>query len=205
MPRRSPLLNRLLTTGVLAICWTGVAPAWGEEKPAEAPPVATAPMEQSAAAEPSPPPKRIIGPIAVVQERLSGVRFRARVDTGAKSCSLHVEEIQIHDASDKMRKNIGKQAKLRVVDPESQESHWIEAKIAKTVIIMNSAERERRYKVWLTLQHNGFDKRVSVTINDRSNMDCPMLLGRNYLHGDYLVDVAAPEEKLNGAVAQSPN
>jgi hypothetical protein len=30
---------------------------------------------------------------------------------------------------------------------------------------------------------------VLVTLNDRTSMDYPLLVGRNFLHGDFLVDV----------------
>jgi len=35
---------------------------------------------------------------------------------------------------------------------------------------------------------------VLVTLNDRTDMEYPLLVGRNYLRGDFLVDVAKKEE-----------
>ena len=95
--------------------------------------------------------------------------------------------------SEEMRSHIGKKLLFRVNGEKANEGKWIEAKVADTVIIKNAEKQERRYKVWLTLRHNGFEKRVMVTLNDRSKMENPLLIGRNFLHGDYLVDVSAKE------------
>jgi hypothetical protein len=132
--------------------------------------------------------KRVIGATAHLREATSGLRFLARIDSGAKSCSLHAEEVRIDDPSEKMSKNIGKAVRFRVLDSKG-ESHWIEAEIAETVIIKTSEARDKRYKVWLTIRHGKFEKRVTVTLNDRSDMTFPLLIGRNFLRGDFVVDV----------------
>ena len=33
------------------------------------------------------------------------------------------------------------------------------------------------------------EKEVLVTLNNRQHMEYPLLIGRNFLHGDFLVDV----------------
>jgi hypothetical protein len=43
--------------------------------------------------------------------------------------------------------------------------------------------------VMLPLEWNGVKKDVLVTINDRTDMDYPLLIGRNFLRGDFVVDV----------------
>ena len=134
--------------------------------------------------------KQIIGPVATVTEPTTGLKFKARVDTGAQSCSMHVERTEIRDPNPNMRKNIGKKIRLMVIDPKTEKEHWIDSVVSGTVIVKNAEERERRYKVWVTLVHEGFEKRICVTLNDRSDMDYPILLGRNFLYGDYLVDVS---------------
>ncbi len=140
--------------------------------------------------------KCIIGSTATLLEKQSGLKFRARVDTGAKSCSLHVEKIEIQDASTKedvverMTENIGKVITFVVKNGEGK-THILKRKIATYVIIKtsNKAEGKRRYKVPLTFLWKNMEKEVLVTLNDRQHMDYPLLLGRNFLHGDFLVDV----------------
>ena len=136
-----------------------------------------------------PTAKRTIGATAQLQEVSTGIAFKARVDTGAKSRSLHIEEIHFDNPSKNMRKNIGKMARFRIRDTDGKE-HWIEEKIFCTVQVKTSGKKERRYKVWLTLRHDGFEKRVKVTLNDRSQMEFPLLIGRNFLCDDFVVDVS---------------
>lgn len=133
--------------------------------------------------------KRTIGATARLQEVSTGITFKARVDTGAKSCSLHIEEIHFDNPSKNMRKNINDMARFRIRDAEGKD-HWIEEKIVCTVQVKTSGKKERRYKVWLTLRHGDVEKRVKVTLNDRSQMEFPLLIGRNFLCDDFLVDVS---------------
>ncbi len=55
--------------------------------------------------------------------------------------------------------------------------------------LLTSVDQEERYKVRLTLRLHEVKKRVLVTLNDRFHMKYPMLLGRNFLRGDFIVDV----------------
>ncbi len=132
--------------------------------------------------------KRIIGATTTVLEKQSNLLFRARVDTGAKSCSLHVEKISIADEEEKWVDNIGKVVRFKVKN-RTEESPWLEARIDGYVIIKTSGARERRYKVPMTLRWKGVEKTVLVTLNDRDGMEYPLLLGRNFLRGDFVVDV----------------
>src|SRR5687768_13890732 len=54
--------------------------------------------------------KRIIGATAKLTEVKSGLTFQARIDTGAQSCSLHVEKIDIESEVKSRLKNVGKMA-----------------------------------------------------------------------------------------------
>ncbi|MEO0531631.1 MAG: RimK/LysX family protein, partial [Planctomycetota bacterium] len=62
---------------------------------------------------------------------------------------------------------------------------------------------ERRYKVWLELLHNGVSRRVHVSLNDRKHMEYQLLIGRNYLRGRFLVDVAEKRTPLTADGAAS--
>ena len=136
--------------------------------------------------------KHIIGATAVLTEVSSGLPFAARVDTGAHSCSLHVEKVEIKNESKKPLDNIGKSIRF-LIKNEQGESDWVETTIAGVVRVHSSAlkdgEYDRRYKVRLTLEWEDFRKEVLVTLNDRTDMTFPLLVGRNYLRHDFLVDV----------------
>jgi hypothetical protein len=143
------------------------------------------------------PSKQIIGATARLQEISTGFTFHARVDTGAQSCSLHVKKIKIEDKEAKRVRNVGKTVRFLVVGDHGKEA-WIESKIAKAVRIKSSVfddgQYDHRFKVPLTLEWNGFRKEVLVTLNDRTNMEYPLLIGRNFLAGDFLVDVDKKED-----------
>jgi hypothetical protein len=137
--------------------------------------------------------KRIIGATAKLTEVKSGLTFQARIDTGAQSCSLHVEKIDIEGEVKSRLKNVGKKARVLLKDADGK-TKWIEVKIAEAVRVKSSSlktgEYDRRYKVRLTLKWKDFEKEVLVTLNDRAEMEFPLLIGRNYLRGDFLVDVS---------------
>jgi hypothetical protein len=137
--------------------------------------------------------KRIIGATAMVSELSSGLRFPARVDTGAETCSLHVERIEIEDKTPRRVHNIGKAIRIKLKGNDGK-SHWIEGIVADAVRVKSSSlpegEYDHRYKVRLTLEWKDVRKEVLVTLNDRTDMEYPLLLGRNFLNGDFLVDVS---------------
>lgn len=141
--------------------------------------------------------KRIIGATATLTEVRTGLPFAARVDTGAKSCSLHVEKFEIKNESPNPVDNIGKSIRVLIKNGQGK-SEWIETLIAGRVRIRNSSlddgDYHGRYKVRLHLQWKDFRKEVLVTLNDRADMSYPLLIGRNFLRGDFLVDVALNDD-----------
>ncbi len=132
--------------------------------------------------------KLTIGATARVQEAQSELLFQARVDTGAASCSVHCEKWKIDDESDSMEENIGKDIRV-LISNEEQESRWVDSRIDQCVVVKTSEDREMRYKVPMTFRWNDFEKEVVVTLNNRGHMNFPLLLGRNFLEGDFVVDI----------------
>jgi hypothetical protein len=157
---------------VLPLAIFGVVTAWGTNVEAES--------------------KKTIGSIARLTVVNAELTFPARIDTGAQSCSLHVEKIEIKDAHDRRTRNVGKRVRI-LLKGEDGKTRWIESTIAKAVKVKSSSlkagEYDHRYKVRLTLKWKGFEKEVLVTLNDRTDMEFPLLIGRNFLRGDFLVDV----------------
>jgi hypothetical protein len=140
--------------------------------------------------------KHIIGATATVREASTGIPFSARIDTGAKTCSIHVEKMEIEDASPRRLQNIGKTIRF-LIKGDNGKSAWLESEIAAAVRVKSSTlkigEFDSRYKVRLTLRWKDVEKEVLVTLNDRTDMVYPLLIGRNFLRGDFLVDVALKE------------
>ena len=140
------------------------------------------------AAEPKLPSVRMIGATAVVTEVSTGLPLSARVDTGATSCSIHCDEFEIKDADPDPKVNIGKPVRF-LIRHDDGEGEWVEAKIVDHVKVRTTAREDERYKVSLKLRWEDVEKKVQVTLNDRQSMKYPLLLGRNFLRDDFLVNV----------------
>lgn len=106
-----------------------------------------------------------------------GVRLPARVDTGAATTSLDARELTIIDgtvAEFKLpEKYGGLQLRLPIVD-------W------KTV--RSAEKREKRPVVEMDCCIGPKQLRVRVNLNDRSMVKYPMIIGRNVLKENFVVD-----------------
>ena len=94
----------------------------------------------------------------------------------------------------RMEDNVGKTIRFRMKNQDG-ESEWLKSRIAEVSLVKTSVDQEQRYKVLLTLRLYEVKKKVLVTLNDRSHMKYPMLLGRNFLRGDFVVDVESRRVK----------
>lgn len=193
---RRSVFSRDFTAGLArsqgaACCLIGLV-LYGSTAAAVSAPVDSAKAESPHAAGALVDGKRLIGATAVVVECESGIPFLARVDTGAESTSIHVDDWKIKDESPERKKNIGKT--IRFLIHNGADGHaWLTGKIAGTVRVKTSEKHESRYKVAVRLRVGEFEKECLVTINNRSHMTYPALLGRNFLHSDFLVDVSLDE------------
>ena len=145
--------------------------------------------------------KHIIGATAIIVEPQSQLTFLARVDTGAASCSIHCEQWEIADEEEPMEANIGKPIRI-LVGNHKDEPEWIESEIDRCVVVKTSERKETRYKVPITLRWKNVEKRVVVTLNNRGQMNYPLLLGRNFLERDFLVDIEQKATRVD-EVAQA--
>jgi hypothetical protein len=150
--------------------------------------------DETVAAKIGEPTFHRIGPVTTVTEVSSGLPFPARVDTGATTCSIHYEAIEIEDAAESPADNVGKRVRILIKSPDG-EQEWISTKIVGRVRVRTTTDEDERYKVQLKLRWQDVEKKVLVTLNDRDKMKYPLLLGRNFLRGDFLVDVDLVDEK----------
>lgn len=133
----------------------------------------------------------VLGGTAVITEVNSGVEFTARVDTGAAVSSIHVqpEDVVIEDESPQPDENITKRVLLKLENDEGEKA-WVETRIEDYVEVRNAERAEHRYRVKLPLQCGEVQKYAMVNLNDRSKMTFRLLLGRDFLRDDFVVDVA---------------
>ncbi|TGN06306.1 ATP-dependent zinc protease [Leptospira bandrabouensis] len=127
--------------------------------------------------------KPIIGRVEWVEFPNWKLKLRARVDTGAKSCSIHAVNIE------KVTEN-GEVFVLfdTFVDekPVRLKSKFVkEAKVTST-----SGVSENRIIISEMMKMGKYKEEVIINLNDRTNLTYPILIGRNYLMGKFLVDVS---------------
>lgn len=133
--------------------------------------------------------KTIIGATVDVTELQSGLVFKARVDTGASISSLHCRELVIDDEADEPAENSNKKVRFLVEDSQG-EKKWLESTTLGYSGVRNSSGVSNRYRVRLRLSCRGTEKDAIVSLNDRSEMVYPLLLGRDFLEDDFVVDVS---------------
>ncbi len=132
----------------------------------------------------SAPGFRIIGVAEYVDFPDWGVRgLSARVDTGAKTSALHVENVEIL-AGERVRFEV----RLRRDDPTARVR--VETKLSRRAPVRASTGAiESRLFVKAHVRLGGKEQQIEVGLVDRSRMQYRMLLGRSALEGRFLVDV----------------
>lgn len=133
--------------------------------------------------------KTTLGATADVVELQSGITLKARVDTGASICSLHCKQIEISEPAEDPEENSGKKVRFLLESPDGK-SHWLEATILGFAGVRQASGTSGRYRVRLRLSCGGIEKDTLVSLNDRSEMQYPLLLGRDFLGDDFVVDVS---------------
>lgn len=132
----------------------------------------------------------VVGQSTDIRVPAAGFDMTARVDTGASVSSIHAFDIEVVGGSaKKMKDDVGKLVRFSTENTKG-ETQRLEARIVKVSTVSNSQGTESRYAVELELAHGEDARKVRVNLRDRSHMDYKLLLGRNWLEGHYLVDVA---------------
>lgn len=135
-----------------------------------------------AAAEP-PPHRALLGFVEWVSLEPEGVPVKARLDTGAKTSSLHSQDTEEfeRDGKDWVRFKV----------PLEERTLELELPIERVVLIKRKgAPPARRYVVNLPLCLDGRSYEAEFSLADRSGFNYPVLLGRRFLRDVAIVDPA---------------
>jgi len=131
---------------------------------------------------------RIAGATEVVRVSEADLDFIARIDSGSTNTSLHALDLQIEGEAETAAANVGKQIHFQTVNGQG-EMRRIDGRIAGVFEVRNAQGTEIRYAVPLHLVWKGSPRRVLVNLRDRSAMDYKLLIGRDWIHGNVLIDV----------------
>jgi len=138
-----------------------------------------------AEAPPATREKAIMGWLESVFLKPWNIRMTAKLDTGAKTSSLHAGSIE------HFTKNGQEWVRFTLAGTDDNKSVSVERPLVRTVFIKERQSRAtKRDVVNLVLCKNGRDYETEFTLVDRSNFNYPLLLGRSFLKDVALVDSA---------------
>ena len=122
--------------------------------------------------------KTIIGAVEEVVLFAWGVKLPARIDTGAGMTSLGVRDLTVKN----------KVAQFRL--PKKYGNTLINLPVVGHCKVRSADSRERRPVVEIELCVGSKRMRVQVNLNDRSQVEYPLILGRGVLEQGFIVDCA---------------
>jgi hypothetical protein len=128
--------------------------------------------------------KETIGWVEFVSLQPGDIVLKAKIDSGAKSSSLHCKCQSIYEKNGKkwiilsLKNNSGKKITLK-----RQVTRMVKIK-------RHFGDAQRRPVIRLGVCLGNVYKEIDVNIIDRSGLNYQMLIGRNYLAGDFLIDTA---------------
>jgi hypothetical protein len=129
--------------------------------------------------------KPVLGEYETVLVDPPGIKYLARIDTGATSSSIHASKITRFERDGK------KWVRFQIDKPSSQETVMLERKFVREVRIKQAENQgNNRVTVMMTLRIGDIVRQIEVSLTDRSNMEFPVLIGRNFLLDTALVDVS---------------
>lgn len=136
--------------------------------------------------------KKVIGETAsfMIDDQ---AEFMARIDTGAAVTSINAIDMEVEDESEDMNENIGKLVHFTLVNEKGEK--WRTSAVIRSVTrIKNSQGVESRYKVPLRVGWDIINKTIDVNLRDRGAMEYKLLIGRDWLEREVVVDLERGEE-----------
>jgi hypothetical protein len=141
--------------------------------------------------------KPIIGRTEIVCLPEWEILLKAKIDSGAYSCSLHVLNIE-------EIKGEPKKVRFQTVD-HTGKVYTLEAPVEKYIRVRSSFGRVReRPAIRTRLCLAGQEIEALISLADRSDMRFPMLVGRKILKGRVLIDPALVRSKKSACCRRSP-
>lgn len=114
------------------------------------------------------------------------VAIDAKIDTGAYGSALHCHhtKVEVKDGVEILS--------FQILDPDhpEYEDRIFSTKHFDTKTVKSSnGELEERYTIQTEILIFGEEQEIEFSLTDRRNMKNPILLGRTFLAGKYMVDV----------------
>jgi len=143
---------------------------------------------------PEPPPQAtragklhlpIVGAVEWAMIQPAGLWVESRIDTGADTTSIHAEDIQLVEKDGK------RYVRFVLLDAVTGSAHQQELRLRRRVLIKQSGGAdERRYVVRMWVMLGEIRSKIDVNLSDRTDFEFPLLIGRNFLMDNMIVDVS---------------
>lgn len=128
--------------------------------------------------------KILIGRVEWVSAPDLKIKHRARIDTGAKTSSLHAVNIEEVDQRGELF------VKFQTVDDDGKTVELVRKVDTTQKVANTSGFVSKRYVIKEKVKLGKIDREILINLNDRTKMEYKFLVGRNLLLGRFIVDVA---------------
>lgn len=118
----------------------------------------------------------IIGEFIKIEFEILDGKHEAKVDTGAETCSIHTTYQKV------------KNGVLRCKLLDSDDILEFDSFKKKSVKSSNG-QSSKRYFIKLKCSVEGEDYNIEFSLNNRNDMVYPILIGKNLLRKDFLIDI----------------
>jgi hypothetical protein len=123
-------------------------------------------------------------------------RVRVKIDTGAWSSALDVLSYELQESPDgqvaRVQLDLGAYRPRKGDEPAQPQLIEVQAPVIKMTTVSNACgHREVRPVIEALIKLGRVEKRIRLTLTNRSSMRHRMILGRQALAGSFLVDVGS--------------
>lgn len=131
----------------------------------------------------TPDGKMILGETEWLYVEEANGNFMSRVDTGATTSSISAQDVTVFEREGR------RWVKFTMILDGGQQAN-VEAPFVKYIRIRQASGLEDRPIVRMTIRLGAVTEKADFSLTDRSNMDFPVLLGREFIKDVAVVDVA---------------
>ena len=130
--------------------------------------------------------KQVVGALELCDlPKLAITDLHVRVDTGATTSSLHVDNIDEFEKNDELWVSFDIHPDIHNVERVIRREAQV---LGQKRVKSSTATRERRYVIQTPIVMGGQKWDIQLTLTDRSEMTYLMLLGREAMSGRLIVD-----------------
>ncbi len=120
-----------------------------------------------------------------------GVKMKAKIDTGAKSAAIHAESYEIVRLPSTSERPVNEELKIKLKAGTKPpfKTLVVRAPVVDYRNVKNSGGKiEERPFIMTFIEIAGYRYRIILSVTNREKMKFPVLLGRDFLAGKFLVD-----------------